>query len=609
MNRYEDQFSANDYHGLSREKQSYEIKRGENHVLLSAPHTVKHMRQGVIKLQEINTGNLVLDLAYETKCHAIYKTSTDDEDPNFSDISPYRNEMFQYIMSEDIQFVLDIHGKKDDHVDIIIGTNHLANIGLNRNFYRFMTSFWKSSLFRVRFDYRFAASKTNNISKTMYDLTKTYALQFEISRTLRTDHVYYEIFKSQMIQFIHALEKMTVFPVKNMSVLKPAYPPKMVGISNQRKHHSLQDNGFINVGHSPLYTTNTMKIVVDAFDKTRINYMKKSTLEDKSVVFTVVDQIKVSNFFKQKYEYLDLDVIGLDDDTFYEIYKHKTDYVCIYNPMTHAMMTVKCQPVEKKKNPSLWISYKYRELLGLIPQISYTMSEYNALIDLMKMKNEDALLAFFNHGYERNDMVGMYYLKDDLSFETIEALKTIDKEMIRKRFIKLVDVYVMPSDPLKPPRKHILDRLVGYSSTKLNVENARSVDEGSHTVRISTYMAKKLDILENDRLVLYSIKKRISCRVIIDPHVSNYYILVPQNVKFELDLFKGRVIYVKRDSIFLVLKSFDRLLLTLFLSYFSIYSAVNLMKISSIYLNIAIFVVVFFLIIISSFSERRFNVK
>jgi hypothetical protein len=79
-------------------------------VLLSAPHALKHLREGRIKGADINTGVLALLLSEKTRNPVIYATRI-ATDPNYYDELPYKKALFQYLSENpQIKLVLDLHG-------------------------------------------------------------------------------------------------------------------------------------------------------------------------------------------------------------------------------------------------------------------------------------------------------------------------------------------------------------------------------------------------------------------------------------------------------------------------------------------------------------------
>ena len=106
-----EQFSTNNYRGVSTAPE-HEFVSGMLPVMVSAPHSVTHVRNGRIKPSEDYTGAIALAVAKESKCHAIVATRTGEGDPNWDALesSPYKQDLCEYVRANSIQVVFDLHG-------------------------------------------------------------------------------------------------------------------------------------------------------------------------------------------------------------------------------------------------------------------------------------------------------------------------------------------------------------------------------------------------------------------------------------------------------------------------------------------------------------------
>lgn len=103
-------------------------KYGDVPILLSAPHSVKQIRGGVVKAHEFYTGAIVECLAKEIGCSCITKQylleNLHNDDPNTDATScSYKTAVNQFMQEHKISLFVDIHGlsgKRDSVVDICI---------------------------------------------------------------------------------------------------------------------------------------------------------------------------------------------------------------------------------------------------------------------------------------------------------------------------------------------------------------------------------------------------------------------------------------------------------------------------------------------------------
>lgn len=84
-------------------------------VLLSAPHGAAHMRKGELKPEDEYTAAFVRLLASITGAHALYARYKSGTDPNFYANVPYKEMLQRVVIREQIRFVLDLHGAKENY--------------------------------------------------------------------------------------------------------------------------------------------------------------------------------------------------------------------------------------------------------------------------------------------------------------------------------------------------------------------------------------------------------------------------------------------------------------------------------------------------------------
>ena len=92
-------------------------------ILLSAPHSTAHCRNGRLKKEEGFTAAIVRYVAARTGAHAFYSHYQSDRDPNWHKEDPYKQTLEFTLSQHQIQFVLDIHGMSNRHkIGLALGT-------------------------------------------------------------------------------------------------------------------------------------------------------------------------------------------------------------------------------------------------------------------------------------------------------------------------------------------------------------------------------------------------------------------------------------------------------------------------------------------------------
>ncbi len=102
---------------------SFTYQPGELPILISAPHATAHLRQQRLKGEEEFTGALAQFLAEQTGIHALYSHYRSPGDPNWDCSSPYKQRLQEIVQSNEIRFVLDLHGMSNRYkIGLALGT-------------------------------------------------------------------------------------------------------------------------------------------------------------------------------------------------------------------------------------------------------------------------------------------------------------------------------------------------------------------------------------------------------------------------------------------------------------------------------------------------------
>lgn len=181
----EKEFFSNDYKGSSIK--DYKYIEGSIPILISAPHSVKQIRDGGYKSADIYTGALIKVLGKTTNAHIIYKTHTKDDENHTDESTPYRKKIKEIIKENEIKVIIDLHGmSKDKDSDIDIGTGGSSNPNLLGEDY--ILSSVKNSLSSLKYSVNkyFAAKGKLTISVYCSQKLGIPTLQLEINRKYRT---------------------------------------------------------------------------------------------------------------------------------------------------------------------------------------------------------------------------------------------------------------------------------------------------------------------------------------------------------------------------------------------------------------------------------------
>ena len=110
------QFQENDWMWKidvqSQKFSTFKILKNKSKIMISAPHSVKHIRQWELLPQDLLTWWLVIYLWKRLNIPVIYSTSYKVWDPNFdeNEKSEYKQALAKYIKENDIKLLIDLHG-------------------------------------------------------------------------------------------------------------------------------------------------------------------------------------------------------------------------------------------------------------------------------------------------------------------------------------------------------------------------------------------------------------------------------------------------------------------------------------------------------------------
>lgn len=169
-------------------KKEYPFKyiQGRIPVLVSAPHSVRHIRQKKIKQSDIFTGSISCLLNNLSGCHVLSVTALYGGDPNYDQPCIYKDQLKEICQNNKISFLIDIHGASADRdFDIDIGTMHNRSLLNQDEIINFITkSFHEAGINNLSFN-QLPAAKQNTVIKYAATQLGIPSVQLEINRKFR----------------------------------------------------------------------------------------------------------------------------------------------------------------------------------------------------------------------------------------------------------------------------------------------------------------------------------------------------------------------------------------------------------------------------------------
>lgn len=174
-----------DQHAGSSHESVLTILNPSSGILISAPHCVKHMREGKTKVADINTYGIARVLQEDVKCNLIASTGSPKSDPNYDEHCYYKDILDSILEKYKILFLIDIHGmaNKDPYVDIDYGDNMGLTLCDNYKVSRILREDYNGLI--ISHNSYFSAKNSNTIANYASRKFQVASIQAEISMECR----------------------------------------------------------------------------------------------------------------------------------------------------------------------------------------------------------------------------------------------------------------------------------------------------------------------------------------------------------------------------------------------------------------------------------------
>ena len=196
----------------------FRLKDNKWNIMISAPHSVNHLREWEILKADMLTWWLALYLAEKYNLPCIYSTSYLVWDPNYDEYenSKYKQELKKYITDNDIKFLVDLHwcrSERDFAIELwtwwdnhpnLLSNNKLLNI-ISDSLTNSLKSYLQHNKKDISVNNIFPASNKNTVSNFVASNFNVPALQLEINFDLRDSKN-----EDKLSKLIQALENLIV---------------------------------------------------------------------------------------------------------------------------------------------------------------------------------------------------------------------------------------------------------------------------------------------------------------------------------------------------------------------------------------------------------------
>lgn len=202
--------------------ESIKIIKGKEKIILSAPHSVLHMRENAIRPKEIRTADIVKKLATKRKVYSIYKIKNENNDANWDEKCEYKETLKKIIESEKIKALIDIHGMASfREQDICIGINAGKNIYGKHKLVQYMINIFNKYGFKnVTIDEPFGAKNENCVSTYIAKKCKIPTFQIEINLKYRSAKYKEFMYYNDLLNAINEIIEQMIKEIWGVKIIK-----------------------------------------------------------------------------------------------------------------------------------------------------------------------------------------------------------------------------------------------------------------------------------------------------------------------------------------------------------------------------------------------------
>lgn len=190
----------------SNANKSFEIIKGNIPFMLSAPHGVSQVRLGGYKFAEPGSLGLAMEIQELTGAHLIAKTQNMNDDANFDEVCPYKEQLKRYIKENKIKYLIDFHGlAKKRPIDINLGVNFGENVKSNEKLFDFLNERLTKKGFVVSIDQPFCG-KSGTVSGYIAKELGIWTVQLEVNHKYTNEAKYVTYLKDLIDCVVQTIE-------------------------------------------------------------------------------------------------------------------------------------------------------------------------------------------------------------------------------------------------------------------------------------------------------------------------------------------------------------------------------------------------------------------
>lgn len=619
LRRLEGRFSWNRYSG--RGNKDFIIEKGSIPIMISAPHSVNHKRDGKLKYADKLTGGIARYIHKVTGCHIIYSTRTSTGDPNFDgDIdSAYKRELKRYVEENNIRVLIDLHGASSNRPYAVeLGTVDSSDSSLKK--YTFISdlvtqyleyfisnigecdtrSIWKNRLFSASFE--------NTITSFISRNTETACIQLEVNGKFRNleDTGKLASVLHALVELVTTLGRLDWEVTQEFRVYKVARSADhkqqdMIQLLDYDYEHLNSESGTLTRSYRLVKEDGAMEIVSlgRLSDKTLNNnqhILSKECMKDYLFLPNrLIREIYNREWVTENETYSSIEgmpiVLCLHTNNKYNFGIPTVDKVSnitfsstLYSRLSKVFNSHDISVYNRFSGKSIYIDFlkadygdngRVREEKVMMPLF------YKKIIDYLDYPLTKMTSEGYNHfcslvsNCESKEIVERSYYKDmnggySLSIDATESDR-YELGLVQKKYIGESCEVVLSSRgickylglckyvlcSIKSVKEHVLTIFVGYAETSLCTTWTYLIDDKNNVARLHKSTMNVLGVVENDKIEIKYGNKKEVVRVLESDDIDMYTIGIPALTRKVLEMNNVNGIVSVRRSMMHTLKKYS----------------------------------------------------
>lgn len=487
------------------------VAEGSVPVLVSVPHAIAHMRDGMQKSGEVNTDVLGLILHEHAGCHLIMNAGVPG-DPNHDESNIYKERLVEYVRTRGIVMVIDVHGASlDREFDFELGTGKGTNVERFPECVELFRTLPELDEMNVTVDKYFPACQDCRVSSFVSTYADVPCLQIEINRRRRDDYDSVRATSALLVRYVRGMASFLSLPSRENRVLlwtlkADAFMPRNLVMLPDGLNGALGINENVDISFGPVNEEFVVKGHGAPVGCMQITGQMVQRCGEQGYGILHVKEYASHKIAKPQAEDID-NVYALLSEDLCERY-NDCEMLEVLNPVDNLRSYFKIRKYEGNVNgrtDTVWLSYYQRKLLGI--EVPHTLSHDYMLKLLARMSEDDAAFFKAQYQYDGDHDSHVRVIGNADAGSRLTNIWTSIFGNVRFRGLSAKDADVK--------QNAVLERLVGKKPLQLRAVRCADTNEVMDAVFVTKNSSIVLGVSELDYVWIKHEGKKVRAKVVL----------------------------------------------------------------------------------------------